>query len=39
MLGEYSLQPGLIKRWSADIRKKHWGSVIKDTEAVLNEPK
>ena len=34
--GEYSLQPGLIKRWYADIRKKHWGSVIKQTEEFLN---
>ncbi len=35
--GEYSLQAGLIKRWYADIRKKHWGSVIKDTEIFLQE--
>lgn len=35
--GDYSLQAGLVKRWYADIRKKHWGSVIKDTEIFLEE--
>jgi hypothetical protein len=34
-LGEYYLQEGAMRRWYADIRKKHWGSVIKDTEAFL----
>lgn len=36
-LGPYELQGGLIKRWIADIRKKHWGSVIKQTEMFLQE--
>lgn len=35
--GDYSLQAGLVKRWYADIRKKHWGSVVKETEVFLNE--
>jgi len=34
-LGQYELQAGLIKRWYAAIREKHWGSVIKDTEIFL----
>lgn len=33
--GRYELQAGLVKRWYADIRKKHWGSVIKETEQFL----
>lgn len=37
MLGEYSLQAGLVKRWYADVRKKHWGSVVKRTEEFLSE--
>lgn len=36
-LGDYSLQSGALKRWIADIRKKHWGSVVKETEVFLNE--
>lgn len=35
--GEYSLQAGLVKRWYADVRKKHWGSVVKETELFLSE--
>ncbi len=33
--GDYSLQAGLVKRWIADIRKKNWGSVVKETEIFL----
>jgi hypothetical protein len=36
-LGEYSLQAGALKRWIADIRKKHWGSVVKETDVYLSE--
>jgi len=36
-LGEYSLQAGALKRWIADIRKKHWGSRVKETEEFLTE--
>lgn len=39
MLGDYSLQSGALKRWIADIRKKHWGSVVKETEVFLDEQK
>ncbi len=35
--GDYSLQAGLVKRWYADIRKKHWGSRVKETEIFLQE--
>lgn len=35
--GPYELQNGCLKRWYADIRKKHWGSVIKQTEEFLQE--
>lgn len=35
--GPYELQNGCLKRWIADIRKKHWGSVVKETEVFLNE--
>lgn len=34
--GQYELQPGLIKRWYADIRKKHWKGVVQMTEEFLN---
>ncbi len=34
-LGPYELQAGLLKRWYAAIREKHWGSIIKDTEVFL----
>jgi hypothetical protein len=34
-LGDYSLQQGAIRRWYNEIREKHWGSIIKDTEVFL----
>mgnify|MGYP002375377242 CR=1 FL=1 len=38
-LGDYSLQGGATKRWYADVRKKHWGSVVKETKVFLDEQK
>lgn len=33
--GRYELQNNALKRWIADIRKKHWGSSIKETDVFL----
>lgn len=35
--GRYELQNNALKRWIADIRKKHWGSVVKQTDEYLSD--